>query len=75
MTDGFDEILDGLFHNADHRIMPTETRVIWLIGTFPGLLGSPLAKPTRHNPDILYSTVGVVSSARSAEPSSGKLLR
>jgi hypothetical protein len=60
---------------TDHRIMPTETRVIWSIGTLPGLLGSRLAEPTRHDPDILDSTVGVASSAGSAEPSSGKLLR
>jgi hypothetical protein len=34
------------FHNADYRIMPTETLVIWLFGTFRGPFGSPLAKPT-----------------------------
>ena len=35
---------------------------------------SPRRRPGRGIP-IRYSTVGVISSARSAEPSSGKLLR
>jgi hypothetical protein len=42
-----------LFHNADYRIMPAETMMIWFFGPYCGPLSSPLAKATRHNPDIL----------------------
>jgi hypothetical protein len=45
-----DDILDSLFHNADYRIMPTETLVIEFFGTFTGPLGSPAIEPTPHNP-------------------------
>ena len=31
----------NLFHNADSRIMPTETLVLWFFGLFPGSLESP----------------------------------
>jgi site-specific recombinase XerD len=43
-----------LRHYADSRIMPTEPLLIWFFGPFPGPLASPLAKTTRHNPDILF---------------------
>jgi integrase len=43
----------SLRHNADSRIMPTETLVLWFFRLFPRSLESPLAKTTRHNPDIL----------------------
>jgi hypothetical protein len=33
--------------------MPAETLVIWFFGPIPGPLSSALAKPKRHNPDIL----------------------
>jgi hypothetical protein len=44
---------DTLVHNAAFRIMPTEPVVIWRLAAVPGPLGLPLARPTRHNPDIL----------------------
>jgi N-terminal domain of anti-restriction factor ArdC/Zincin-like metallopeptidase len=49
--------LHELCHNADYRIMPTETLVTKFFAPVPGPLGSPLAKPTRNNPDILSSGV------------------
>ena len=42
-----------LRHNADSRIMPTEALVLWFFRLFPRSLESPLAKTTRHNPDVL----------------------
>jgi hypothetical protein len=34
-TAEYDDILDGLFHNADYRIIPTETLMIWFSRPFP----------------------------------------
>jgi integrase len=45
--------IHSLRHNADSRIMPTETLVLWFFRLFPRTLESPLAKTTRHNPDVL----------------------
>jgi hypothetical protein len=43
--------------------MPMETLVIWFLGPFRRPLDSPLAKTTRHNPDIL-SFVGIPSARK-----------
>jgi hypothetical protein len=37
------------FHDAEYRVMPLETLVIWFHRPFTGLLGLPLARTTRHN--------------------------
>jgi integrase/recombinase XerD len=47
--------LHDLRHNADFRIMPMGTLVIRVFGPFPRPLDWPLAKTTRHNPDILLA--------------------
>jgi site-specific recombinase XerD len=50
-----------LRHNADSRIMPTETLVLWFFRLFPRSLESPLAKTTRHNPDVLPPCARAIS--------------
>ena len=47
------------WHNADYRIMPAETLMIWFYGPYLGPLGSPLAEPTRHNSDIDHPVIAL----------------
>jgi hypothetical protein len=47
--------------------MPIETPVIWFFGPFPRPLDSPLAKATRHNPDIGRSVIALRPGHESVE--------